>query len=590
ATGGVTGALARHADRVLSRLSADQRRATRRLLPLLITLEGTRARHTERDLGAENETDRAALAELVQGRLLAVSESPEGPAFEVTHEALINSWPTLQRWLEEDAKRRELRGRLSTAIAEWERLGRKREGLWSARQLSEVATLLDRPELLPREAAFLDASYRGVRLRRRLAGVLGIGLVVALSGTYLGLKLKAQRDLTAQVQAHVEEGLLFLSRARDKNQQTEQMRQLAYSLFDSKHVEQGEEIWSRAGDSASETDKFYREADHALEAAVALGKNSSSAKSLLADVLYERALLAERDGKSEAKGEFVARLILYDDGTRQGKWNAGGKRDVEVTPAGAQVTIQQYKEREKENPALETVRANLATPILHLELPQGSYLLLFSAPERAEVRYPVLVRRGEQRKISFELPRAASIPKGFVYIPPGAFLFGSSQPPSIRKDFLYTVPMHEVSTSAYLIAEHETTFGDWLEYLNALDPAEALKRAAELGGARKGQLSLRPIAQDWELTMRLNSREHVMRLDELFHIPERKTRQHQDWRLLPVVGVSITEISEYMFWMQNLSPLIRPRLCTEFEWERAARGADGREYPHGNLVFASDAN
>ena len=261
---------------VLSRLPADQRRAARRLLPLLVTLEGTRARHTERDLGAENETDRAALAELVQGRLLAVSESPEGPAYEVTHEALINSWPTLQRWLDEDAKRRELRGRLSTAIAEWERLGRKREGLWSARQLSEVATLLDRPELLPREAAFLDASYRGVRFRRRFAGALGIGLAVALSGTYLGLKLKAQHDLTAQVQARINEGLSFLSRARAKNQQTEQLRQLAFSLFDSKRVDHGEEIWSRAGDSASETDKLYREADHALESAVALGKNPSS--------------------------------------------------------------------------------------------------------------------------------------------------------------------------------------------------------------------------------------------------------------------------------------------------------------------------
>ena len=590
ATGGVTGALARHADRVLSRLPPDQRTAARRLLPLLVTLEGTRARHTERDLGAENETDRAALAAMVQGRLLIVSESPEGPAYEVAHEALISSWPTLQRWLEEDAKRRALRGRLSTSIAEWERLGRKREGLWSARQLAEVATLLDRPELLPREAAFLDASYRSVRFRRRLTGALAIGLLVAVSGIYLGFKLKAQHDLTAQVRAFVDQGSSFLSRARAKNEQTEQFRQVAFSLFDSKHVEQGEDIWSKAGESATETDKFYREADHALEAAVALGKNSSTAKSLLADVLYERALLAERDGKTDAREEFIARLALYDDGTRKAKWTAPGTLDVDSLPAGAEVTIQQYKEREKENPVLETVRPNLTTPIQHLQLPQGSYLLLFSAPERANVRFPVLVRRGEDRKISLDLPAAASVPKGFVYIPPGPFLFGSSQERSIRKDFLYTVPLHEVTTDAYLVAEHETTFGDWLQYLTALTAAEAFRRSAEVSGPRKGELSLRPVAKDWELALRLNSREYVMRLGDAFHVPERSIRQEQNWSLLPMVGVSIAEIEEYLAWLRNSNNLVRLRLCNEFEWERAARGADGREYPHGNLLSPSDAN
>src|SRR5262249_17969139 len=158
-------------------------------------------------------------------------------------------------------------------------------GLWSSRQLSEVATLLDRPELLPREAAFLDASYRAVRFRRRLAGAGGIGVAAAFRGGAPGFESKGRAGLTPPGKGHNSEGLSFLARARVKNQQTEQMRQLAFWLFDGKHVDQGEETWSRAGDSASDTDKLYRQADHTLESAVALGKSSSSAKLLLADVL-----------------------------------------------------------------------------------------------------------------------------------------------------------------------------------------------------------------------------------------------------------------------------------------------------------------
>lgn len=111
-----------------------------------------------------------------------------------------------------------------------------------------------------------------------------------------------------------------------------------------------------------------------------------------------------------------------------------------------------------------------------------------------------------------------------------------------------------------------------------------------MSGPRKGQLSLRPIGQDWELSLRINSREYVMRLRASFRVPERNKRQEQDWRLLPIVGISIAEIEEYLAWLQRSNTLVRLRLCDELEWERAARGADGREYPHGNLISPGDAN
>jgi formylglycine-generating enzyme required for sulfatase activity len=32
------------------------------------------------------------------------------------------------------------------------------------------------------------------------------------------------------------------------------------------------------------------------------------------------------------------------------------------------------------------------------------------------------------------------------------------------------------------------------------------------------------------------------------------------------------------------------RLCSEYEWERAARGADDRQFPHGDSLAPDDAN
>ena len=102
---------------------------------------------------------RAALDALVRGRLLAAREVEGGTAYEVAHEALLHGWATLREWLDAQAESRVVRQRLEGAAAEWERLGRTGEVLWSARQLAEAA-LIRREELQPREVEFLRDQVR----------------------------------------------------------------------------------------------------------------------------------------------------------------------------------------------------------------------------------------------------------------------------------------------------------------------------------------------------------------------------------------------------------------------------------------------
>ena len=99
--GGLDGSLTRHANQIVEGLLPAQRRAARRILVRLVTLHGTRARHTIHELTQDDEAGRKALESLVRGRLLVARELDGQTAYEVAHEALLSSWDTLRRWLEE---------------------------------------------------------------------------------------------------------------------------------------------------------------------------------------------------------------------------------------------------------------------------------------------------------------------------------------------------------------------------------------------------------------------------------------------------------------------------------------------------------
>ena len=129
-------------------------------------------------------------------------------------------------------------------------------------------------------------------------------------------------------------------------------------------------------------------------------------------------------------------------------------------------------------------------------------MLTFALAGRTPVRYPILLRRAEELRLDLALPTREAVPDGFVYVPPGRFLFGTSSDESVRQGFLSTVPVHEVSSPAYLIGRFEVTYADWLEYLRALPPSERAARAIHVPAStrtapcsiRKTPTSTRPTA------------------------------------------------------------------------------------------------
>jgi formylglycine-generating enzyme required for sulfatase activity len=116
-------------------------------------------------------------------------------------------------------------------------------------------------------------------------------------------------------------------------------------------------------------------------------------------------------------------------------------------------------------------------------------------------------------------------------IPEGWFVMGSEQGPQSSR------PSHEVFVSAFKIGTTEVTHGHFLEYVR-----------------ESGRV---PLA--WR-----------------DGVPDQPSNH-------PVTGILWMEAEAFCRWQGG-------RLPTEAEWEKAARGTDGRAYPWGNAWDPSRAN
>jgi hypothetical protein len=188
AMGGVAGALASHADRVVADLGQQDSGLIRALLLRLVTPERTRAIvpiDELRELSREVGQIQRLIEQMVDARLLVVQKLDGGKSstVEIVHESLIQGWPTLRRWLDENQDDASLVDQLHTAARQWHSKNRDVGLLWrgeSALEGKKFRTRYKGP-LSDIERAFLDEviSYESALRRRRRIGV--IAALIALS-------------------------------------------------------------------------------------------------------------------------------------------------------------------------------------------------------------------------------------------------------------------------------------------------------------------------------------------------------------------------------------------------------------------------
>ncbi|SDK74244.1 WD domain-containing protein, G-beta repeat-containing protein [Lentzea albidocapillata subsp. violacea] len=192
--GGLEHAVARTAQEVFDGLSAAGQEQARQILLRLVTADGTKRRAHQAELEADDEV----LFALAAARLVVIDRD----GVELAHEALIRSWPTFQRWVEEDRENIKAQRELTHATQTWESLDRDPGVLWRGRRLVNVPAGLS---LNAKERAFLAASLaaeeeasasarRRTRRQRQLLAALAALVVVAASSTAFALRAGIAAD------------------------------------------------------------------------------------------------------------------------------------------------------------------------------------------------------------------------------------------------------------------------------------------------------------------------------------------------------------------------------------------------------------
>ncbi|MEW6733363.1 MAG: protein kinase [Acidobacteriota bacterium] len=222
--GGIGGALAQHAEEMMSQLTQAEQRLVREAFRHLISSEGTRAILTRTELlqvlGQSREAERV-VEKLIGARLLAASEGENGvERVEVVHEALLSAWPRLVKWRREDSEGARMRDQLRSAVRQWEERNRPQGLLWRDEALAEYQLWRSRytGKLTESEEAFGQLSVLQAQQSERKRKYLVRGALAVLMAGLIVLVFMYDRTqkALALVQVNAQQAQLNAQQAKSQ--------------------------------------------------------------------------------------------------------------------------------------------------------------------------------------------------------------------------------------------------------------------------------------------------------------------------------------------------------------------------------------
>ncbi|MCB9746136.1 MAG: SUMF1/EgtB/PvdO family nonheme iron enzyme [Alphaproteobacteria bacterium] len=396
------------------------------------------------------------------------------------------------------------------------------------------------------------------------AGALVEGLTAWLDGARKRARarrlVEQARASTPEVNGLQEEAAWLRDEARRGLHETPPWAPIEDKLLWWEREERAVELERAAAELAGESERL-------LQLALTLSPELPEARRLLADAYraeHEQAeALADLAGMARAE----ALLRSHDDGRHATYLRGVGALSLRTDPPGADVELLRYEAHQRRLVPF-TLKDLGRTPLEAVELPIGSYLLKLRAPGCSELRYPVRVTREGHWSSSrpgdgghaLRLPRMGVLPQTGLLVPEGWALTGGDP------EAFSALPSRRLWIDGFVIQRAPVTNAAWLAFLNALASEGRVDEALEYAPRELG----RRYAEPGALLVHHNS--------------EGRFEPHEGSAWAP--NVPITMITAQA--AQAYARFVREgtgqpwRLPGELEWEKAARGVDGRSFPWGD--------
>ena len=422
-----------------------------------------------------------------------------------------------------------------------------------ALDLLKDALALDRQNaLVAAEVARLQADARALKQARERQAKEQLALSRVTEATPFARKYRDASRAAQQIRAEIEQTRRDLHRVYPIKDKASEPPELEDRLADL------EDCLVKAKQDAAAA---FSAAAGLLHGASSLAPTNAAVRSQLAE-LYVCALLdAEARGNVREVAFYQRLASQYDDGRFAELLKGDGKLTIRTSPEGANVMLCKYVQGGRRLVSQREGPLGI-TPIPPHRIAMGSYLLVIEKHGFRQVKCPVLITRQAEETIDIPLYTDEDIGEGMVYVPPGKCILGGD-PEGQRP-----LPAETKFLPGFFVGQTEVACGQYLEFLNALaraDPNQAKQRVPcwSQNGLRRSF---------W-----------ARGSDGLYEIPPDLSPD------MPVFGIAWEDAEAFCRWLSKKRG--RPfRLPTSAEWEKAARGADGRYFPWGNRSAREYAN